>query len=269
MPFSPKRIVSLQPSLTVTINAFGELDRIVGCTKYCADVVPAANDGNRLIIEDTWSAKAEQIIAAKPDLVVASVPYRMESLAEIMKAGVTVLAFAPKCLDDIYRDTQYLAGILQVPERGSELIHHMHTEIANIQQHAAQATSRPRVYCEEWGKPMIHSQQWVAELVDIAGGEFIGKPGTQTTSEAITQADPDIILAAWCGAGDRVPLERIVVQRGWQHLRAVAARKVYCVNDEFLNTPAITLLSGLRAIASAIHPSLFGESAPGLRRIAP
>src|ERR1022692_2669464 len=42
MPSShtPRRVVSLQPSATVTLAAVGELDRVVACTKYCADVVP-------------------------------------------------------------------------------------------------------------------------------------------------------------------------------------------------------------------------------------
>ena len=62
------------------------LDRIVACTKYCLDIVPELRDGSRLIVEDSWSAKSEEILAAKPDMVIASVPYRLESVAEIMKA---------------------------------------------------------------------------------------------------------------------------------------------------------------------------------------
>jgi iron complex transport system substrate-binding protein len=265
--YAPQRIASLQPSITVTIAEFRLLDRVVACTKYCADVVPRARDGGRKIIEDSWSADAREILSARPDLVIASVPYRMESLAEIMKTGVTVLAFAPKSLDDVYRDTQYLAGILQEPERGSKLVARMREDIEAIRRRAAGASSRPRVYCEEWGKPLIHSQPWVAELVEAAGGEFLGSAGKQTTADEVAAADPDVMLAAWCGAGDRVPLEKIVEQRGWSGLRAVQQRRVYCISDEYLNTPAITLLHGLRAIASAVHPEVFGEHAAGLRQI--
>ena len=39
---------------------------------------------------------------------------------------------------------------------------------------------RPLVYCEEWGKPLILSQTWVAELVEAAGGRFFGQPGKHT-----------------------------------------------------------------------------------------
>jgi iron complex transport system substrate-binding protein len=43
---------------------------------------------------------------------------------------------------------------------------------------------------------------------------------------------------------------------------------VYCVRDELLNTPAPTLLEGLRALEAAIHPELFPLLPAGLRRIA-
>jgi iron complex transport system substrate-binding protein len=167
----------------------------------------------------------------------------------------------------VYRDTQYLAGILQEPKRGAKLVARMCEGIEAVRASSARASSRPRVYCEEWGKPLIHSQPWVQELVEVASGEFIGGAGKQTTVEAVAQADPDVVVAAWCGAGDRVPLEKIVEQRGWSGLRAVQQHRVYCINDEYLNTPAITLLHGLRAIASAVHPDVFGEHAAGLRRI--
>ena len=49
--------------------------------------------------------------------------------------------------------------------------------------------------------------------------------------------DPEVVVAAWCGAGDRVPLEKIVADRGWQGTRAAQQSRVYCIADEFLNTP--------------------------------
>jgi len=33
--------------------------------------------------------------------------------------------------------------------------------------------------------------------------------------------------------------------------------RAHCVKDEYLNTPAPTLVKGLRALATAIHPELF------------
>jgi iron complex transport system substrate-binding protein len=123
------------------------------------------------------------------------------------------------------------------------------------------------VFCEEWGKPIIQSQLWVKELVEAAGGEFIGSPGTTVAPGAAVIDRPDVVIAAWCGAGDRVPLEKIIRDRNWNHTPAAKSGRVYCIRDEFLNTPAPTLINGLHALAAAIHPELFPTPA-GLRRIA-
>jgi iron complex transport system substrate-binding protein len=264
-PRIPHRVVSLQPSVTVTLRDLGLLSRLAACTKYCLDVCPELRNGGCAIVEDSWSAKAEEVLAAKPDLVIASVPYRMESLAEIMKTGVPCLCLAPKSLADVYQDMLHIARLMGEEVRGLALVRRMEDEIAAARQQTA-GLERPLVYCEEWGKPLILSQRWVAELVEAAGGRFFGEPGSQITEEDVGAADPDVIVAAWCGAGDRVPLEKIVARRGWEKTKAVRTGRVYCINDEFLNTPASTLLDGLRALAAAVHPEVF-QTDKGLRRI--
>jgi ABC-type Fe3+-hydroxamate transport system substrate-binding protein len=132
------------------------LDILCACTKYCVAALPELAARNLPVLHDSWTASAEEIRAAEPDLVIASVPYRMESLAAILKAELPVLALTPHGLDDVYEDIR---------------------------------------------------------LVEAAGGDFIGVPGGHMTPEEIAAADPDVLLFAWCGAGDRVPLERVVAQR--------------------------------------------------------
>lgn len=238
---------------------------MVACTKYCADVVPEAVGSGRLIVHDSWTAQAEQILAARPDLVIASVPYQEKAVIEILKAGLPFLALAPHSLADVYRDIAMIGGVVGEPSKAEQVIIAMQNEIEAVRARVS-ARSAPLVYCEEWGKPLIHSQKWVAELVEAAGGRFLGQPGKQTDAATIAAADPDVVIAAWCGAGDRVPLEKIVRERAWEGLSAARNRHVYCVSDEFLNTPAPTLMSGLQALAHAIHPDLFSKPI-GIRQI--
>ncbi len=265
-------MVSLQPSATVILAAIGKLDRVVACTKYCTDVLawgrvfdpprrgkaPSLHKPNgRIIVADSWTAQSEQILRARPDLVIASVPYQEKAVIEILKSGARFLGFSPKTLEDIYTDTACIAGIMGVPERGRRVIAEMQQEIIGVRAQTDGAP-RPRVYCEEWGKPLITSQRWVAELVEAAGGR---------SAQAVLCEDPDVVVVAWCGAGDRVPLEKIIRDRGWNEMRAAQTSRVYCVRDEFLNTPAPTLVCGLKALGAAIHPELFLQP-DGLRCIA-
>ena len=251
------RIASLQPSVTLTLAALGRLDALCAHTNYCLEALPELASLNLPILADSWTTTTDELTAVKPDLVIASVPYRLESLAAILKAGFPLLALAPHTLDDVFKDTRLIAAQIARTAEAESLIETFKQSLASTQS-TTRGLQRLTVYCEEWGKPLIHSQPWIAELIAVAGGSFVGTPGLQTIPEAIAAANPDVLIFAWCGAGDRVPLERVISQRNWQQLKAVRNGRVYCVPDEYLNTPAIpSLTMGLNHLASAIHPELF------------
>src|SRR5438094_642450 len=76
----------------------------------CGDVVPAVAHGSRIILADSWTADTAEIAAARPDLVIAAVPYQEKAVSEILKAGARFLGLAPRNLADIYTDIATIAG---------------------------------------------------------------------------------------------------------------------------------------------------------------
>jgi iron complex transport system substrate-binding protein len=251
------RIAALQPSISIILDRLGALGLLVACTRYCVEAVPALAQRSITVVKDSWSCTTDEILAARPNLVLACVPYRMESLAALLKSGCPVVSLAPHTLADIYADIRLIGSIVHRIDAAESLVAEMQQEIAATRTRTGSDGLRPVVYCEEWGKPLIHSQPWVAELVDAAGGQFLGDAAKQTTAEAVAAADPDAMVFCWCGAGDRVPLERVIARRGWQHLSAVQQGRIFCIADEWLNSPAPSILLGLRALAAALHPSRF------------
>ena len=262
---TPRRIACLQPSATEILHALGRLDCVVACTKYCAAVVPEIAARNVAVLHDSWTADSREIIGAQPDLVIAAVPYQEEAISEILRAGVRLLALSPRTLNDIYGDIAAIAALVDASDQGRFLIASMRDRVEEVRRQTASLPGR-RVFCEEWGKPLIASQAWVAELMEAAGGEFLGEPGRQIQPEEIVRLNPDVLIAAWCGAGNRVPLEKIIGQRQWEELAAVRAGFVYCIPDEWLNTPSPSLLRGLDAVAHCLHPEMFPRP-EGTRRI--
>ncbi len=264
------RIVSLQPSISVTLAALGRVEHLSAVTRWCVEQVPELAGRGLPVLPDSWSATAEDLAGLhrlKPDVVAASVPYQLPALAAILESGLPVLAFAPHSLKDVERDTRLLGLLTGANDEAEELIAAMGAATQRVREKVSGLEPRS-VYCEEWGKPLIHSQPWVNELVAAAGGMAVGTAGSHTTAEEIAAADPEVMLLAWCGAGDRVPLERVVAQRGWERLRAVRERRMYCVPDEYLNTPAIpSLMDGLACVAAAVRPEWF-EAPERMRRLA-
>ncbi len=145
------RIASLQPSITLTLAALNKLDHLCACTKYCIEALPSLTTYNLKILHDSWTANTEEILAAKPDLVIASVPYRMESLAAILKSGLPVLTLAPHNLADIYKDVRLLAAIVNAYGEGEAIVARMKSAVEIVRQQSASSTQTPIVYCEEWG----------------------------------------------------------------------------------------------------------------------
>jgi hypothetical protein len=179
----------------------------------------------------------------QPDLVIASVPYQEKAVIEILKSGARFLGLrAEESCRYLRRHRDHRGRSRRQRSRRSG--DHPHAAANRTRFAFARWGLRPKVFCEEWGKPLISSQPWVAELVEAAGGEFLGGPGQQISAEEVARMDPDILIAAWCGAGDRVPLDKILADRGWQGTRAARASRVYCIRDEYLNTPAPTLFMG-------------------------
>src|SRR6516164_7648164 len=120
--YGPRRIVSLQPSATVMLAAMGQIDRLVACTKYCADLCPEVARRNLVTVPDSWTANQDQILAVHPDLVIAAVPYQEKAVLEILKCGSRFLGLAPRTLADIYTDMATIAGVVGAADRGAHSI---------------------------------------------------------------------------------------------------------------------------------------------------
>ncbi len=249
------RIASLQPSVSVTLAALGRLHHVVACTKYCVAQVPELAHAGLPLLDDTWTFNERDVTRMRElrvDLAVASVPYREQALETLLRAGLPVLALSPRSLADVYLDTRLLASLVHAANHAEEMVAEFQARLDHARTRSAGRSMT--IYCEEWGKPLIHSQPWVYELAEACGASAIGEPGKRTTAEDIAAADPDAIVLAWCGAGDRVPLAKVAEQRGWQHLRAVRDGRAAVIPDEFLNTPALpSLADGLREIAKLLE----------------
>src|SRR5437879_13481265 len=119
---TPQRVVSLQPSATVILSAIGKLDRLVACTKYCVDVCPEVATGDRSIIADSWTAKADEILAAAPDLVIAAVPYQEKAVIEILKSETHFLGLAQRWRPTLSTVTPTTVVLLVERRQGEQVL---------------------------------------------------------------------------------------------------------------------------------------------------
>ena len=251
-----RRIVSLAPSVTSILIEIGARRSLVAVSKWCADV---ADVGNLPRLGDCWAIEPGAIESLKPTIVIGSVPFRTEAVAKILDLSVPFVALNPRSLADVYSDIELLGRLAGMPTGGRKLIARMQREMNSLRRigraAAKRSGARPRVYCEAWPHPRISSPPWVAELVEIAGGQFAGEPGKRIDDEEVAAAAPEVIVLAWAATGDKSDPEQALEKKAWHAVPAVRNKRVFAVRDELLNTPGPPLVEGARTLLDLIHAS--------------
>jgi iron complex transport system substrate-binding protein len=247
------RIVSLAPSVTSILCALGARSQLVGVTKWCKDVAPVAHLPQ---LGDCWSLDTAPVMALKPTLIIGSVPYKIETVQKILELPVNFLATNPRSLADIEADIRMLGAIVKRAASADKIVAKMRVEFAEVSRRASKLLrggARPRVYSEAWPKPRISSPPWVAELVQIAGGEMVLPPGGRVTDEQVAAAKPDVIVIAWAATGNRPSTAKTLKTEAWQKVPAIRNKRVYVLRDDWLNTPGPILIRGARELSRVLH----------------
>jgi|SRR5262252_8486422 len=243
------RIVSLAPSATSILCAVGAKKILVGVTKWCADV--ASVDGLPKL-GDCWHMKSvEAILQLRPTLVIGSVPYKQETVARLLAHPINFLAMNPRSLADVERDIRLLGGLVNRRAAAERIISGMRRSFSAIRT-SARSKPRVRVYSEAWSNPRISSPPWVAELVEIAGGEMVLPSGCTVTEKQVATANPELIVLAWAATGDKAKRRAAYGVVGWKEVAAIQNRQVHVVRDELLNTPGPPLVHGAKELAKLI-----------------
>jgi len=249
---APLRIVSLAPSATSILCAIGAKRNLVGVTKWCADIAPV---GNLPKLGDCWHMESvDEILRLKPTLVIGSVPYKQETVAKLLEQPFPFLAMNPRTLADIEADIRLLGGIAQKAPAAGQLVRRMRQAFSEIEKQAQRWKRKVRVYCEAWPNPRISSPPWVAELVNLCGGEIVLPAGEKITDAQVAAARPEVIVLAWAATGSKADPKQAYEVAAWRDVPAIQTRQVHVINDELLNTPGPPLVEGARALAKIFHP---------------
>ncbi len=254
--FPPERIVCLTEETVEAIYLLGEEARIVGVTGYA--VRPPGVRREKPRVGAFTSADLPKILALEPDLVLTFSDLQADIAAGLIREGVAVHAFNQRDVAGILSMIRTLGALLGVPARAERLVGEYAARIKTLE--ASAPSTRPCVYFEEWDDPLIAGIGWVSELIEIAGGADIfaeiarsgGAKGRIVAPEAVIAAQPDIILASWCGK--KVRIERFADRPGWGAIPAVRAGRIHEIKSPLILAPGpAALTEGLDAIAAAIR----------------
>lgn len=253
--FPPERIICLTEETVETLYLLGEDRRIVGVSGYAVRPPQVRREKPR--VAAFTSADIPKILALEPDLVLTFSDLQAPIVADLIREGVTVMAYNQRDLAGILAMIRHLGATVGAADRAEALAAGYEARLASV---AARATGpRPTVYFEEWDEPMISGIQWVSELIEIAGGreafpDLADKKSARDrilTPDRVIAAAPDVILASWCGK--KVRPERIAARPGWDAIPAVRNGRIVEIKSSLILQPGpAALTEGLDAICAAL-----------------
>src|SRR5688572_1971180 len=119
LPAPPQRIVSLVPSETETLFAFGLGARVVGATEYC--VHPAAGLAGVPRVGGTKNPDLAAIRALAPDLVLANQEEnRPDDVAALAAAGLAVYVSFPCTVAETLAHLRVLLALTAAPPAAAD-----------------------------------------------------------------------------------------------------------------------------------------------------
>ncbi|MFA4886049.1 MAG: ABC transporter substrate-binding protein [Desulfotomaculaceae bacterium] len=257
---APQRIVSLAPAVTETLFALGLGDKVVGVTNYCDYPAEAKTKPK---IGGFSTPSAELVVAAKPDLVLATT-INENYVPQLENAGLTVVVIESLNLPQVLENMRLIGQVTGASDAANNLTADMQKRIDSITTKVSGLPDeqKPAVYFEIWPDPLTTggSKSFVNSLITMAGGKNIAGDVEQDwvnlSPEMVLARDPKVAILCHHGSSLQT-VEQFKSRKGWEQVSAIKNNRIGLVSDE--NTVVRTgprVVEGFEYIARLIHPDL-------------
>ena len=225
---TPQRIVSMLPSLTESVCAMEQCQRLVGVDRYsnhpeALKKLPKLGGG--------MDPNIEGIVALRPDVVLVAGKSRSSERLEAL--GVKVVALETKTHADVKRVLSVLGVLLDVPEaQGAQRLWRIIDSSVNAAAQSLPAKAKTaRVYFEVSRGPYAAGEaSFIGETLTRLGVKNVVPaklgPFPRLNPEFVVRANPDVIMI-----GNR-SMVNAVAYPGWNSIKAVRDKRVCVFSNE-------------------------------------
>ena len=246
----PERIVSLVPSWTETLFAFGLSERIVGITRFC--VVPSQTAGVTKV-GGTKNPNVDVIAKLTPDLVIANAEEnRREDIEHLRNLNIGVFTTYPRKIGSAVESIMKLGTLLDCEPQANAMARGIVREVSAIETElGAWAKLRFRAFCPIWKNPWMsfNADTYAHDVLRMLGFNNIfasaGERYPRTTIDEAVRLRPDFVLLP----DEPYEFRTKDVDELKPLLPAPLSRRVVLINGRDLHWYGSHMLSGLRSLA--------------------
>ena len=233
LPSPARRIVSLSPHATEILYAAGAGSYIVGVVQYTdypleAKRIPSVGSG--------LAVDMERLLALKPDLIVSwGSGNSAAQIRKLREFGIPVFESEPRDFLAIATSLERLGKLAGTEQTGRAAANAFRTQLQRLQK-TYQQRPAVTVFYQIWRTPLmtLNGEHPVSLALRLCGARniFAHLPQLAPTvsTEAVLQADPDVIIASSGEQDD--------VLEGWRrfpNLKAVAKGNLMLIDGGMMN----------------------------------
>jgi iron complex transport system substrate-binding protein len=260
LPDTPRRIVTLTPSLAEIVYGIGAGDAIAGVTDhtdYPAEARAKPSVGGMV------DPSVERIVALRPDLVLATLESnRQTTIDGLQRLGIPVFVIRPEGLDGILQAVEQIGLALNRLSDARAAVDRLRVRRQELASRVAGLT-RPRVFVLIWPDPVVTvgHHAFITEAIEAAGAECVTsnlpQPWPRVSLEEVVRLAPDTIVLIANGH-PTLSLDELARRPGWNRVPAVIAHRFVEI-DARLEHSSPVVFDALEALARALHPEAFHQ----------
>jgi ABC-type Fe3+-hydroxamate transport system substrate-binding protein len=194
----PRRVISLVPSITEALFAFGLGDAVVGVTQFCVE--PRSGVATKEKVGGTKTLNLAKVRDLEPELIIANAEEnRQEDVRQLIAGGMKVFVTFPRTVAEAIEMMRQIAAMTGSTDVAAPIIQESEEALAEARA-ANEKRRRLRVFAPIWRSPWmtVGPGTYTHDVVSLCGGLNIfahrHERYPRTELSEIARRDPQVIL---------------------------------------------------------------------------
>ncbi|MEN8122102.1 MAG: helical backbone metal receptor [Bacteroidota bacterium] len=231
---TPRRIVSLVPSITKQLYELGVEDKIVGCTNYC----PGKDIKSVTVVASAIKVNIEKTLLLKPDLVLASALTSPKTLETFKKLGVKTIWFDyPKSFEDLCKQFLDLGKIVGKQNHSIKMVNRAKVRLSTIRNKIPQ-NNPLKMFVQIGANPLFAAIEntFMDDYIKFSGGTNIikGLKSGAVSRESILLKNPEVIFVITMGVVGKQEKE---LWKSYKSLNAAKSKRIFIIDADIASSP--------------------------------
>ena len=252
---APRRVVSLVPSLTEALFAFGLGDSVVGVTNFCVE--PRDAVAGKTKVGGTKTLDVPRVLALEPDLVVASAEEnRKEDIQALVREGLKVYVTLPTTVAGALDLLAELAAMTGAGKKAGRIVDGAKKALAQVRK-ANEGRPPVRTFCPIWRNPWmtVGPGTYMHDFITVCGGvnifEWRHERYPRVELREVAEKDPQVVLLP--DEPYRFGPAHVSEIAGLRSISAVRENRIYLLEGRHLCWYGPRIAGGLRYVSALLN----------------